>query len=370
MSLIAETSNPLLLQALQAKLQRRGLPAGAMGALEPLALRLGLLQHSMKPRIREPRLLMCVADHGLAVDGLPAPTGGQTDEIVESLLGGQAPLVSLARQMAIGLTVVDCGVASQLPGRDGLLQRKIAHGTRNARVSHAMSIEQAHAAIRAGMEIGDSLRGNLVALAGAGLGSAESAALVMSRLADLPLRDLVSRGPQMNPEILSHLMSLLQGAQSRHRDVSDPVEVLAAFGGFETGVMAGVMLVAASKRHLIVVDGLTACAALLIASRIAPAVTDYCVFCRSTPHEGLDVALQAFQASALLDLGLDTMDGSGACLVWPLVQAATALLADPSREDDPASSRPATLSPAHGSAEEGAEPPRDEGDPTVPSGLH
>ena len=128
----------------------------------------------------------------------------------------------------------------------------------------------------------------------------------------------------------------------------------------------GVMLVAASKRHLIMIDGITACAALLIASRIAPAVTDYCVFCRSTPHEGLDMALRAFQASALLDLGLDTMDGTGACLVWPLVQAATALLADPAQEDA-AASRPASLPPGPGTAEH--EPPRDEGEPTVPSEL-
>jgi nicotinate-nucleotide--dimethylbenzimidazole phosphoribosyltransferase len=366
MSLIAETSNPLLLQALQARLQRRGQPTGAMGALEPVALRLGLLQHSMKPRLREPRLLLCVADHGLAVDGIHAPRGRQTDELVHELMAGQSPVVGLAQQLGIALTVVDCGVASQLPARDGFLQRKIAHGTRNARVSQAMSLEQAHAAIRAGMEIGDSLRGNLVACAGLGVGSAESAALVLSRLADLPLRDLVSSGPQMNPEIMAHLMVLLQGAQGRHREVSDPVEVLAAFGGFETGVMAGVMLVAASKRHLILIDGMAACAALLVASRIAPAVTDYCVFCRSSTHQGLDQALQAFQASALLDLGLDTLDGTGACLVWPMVQAAAALLADTGAADAPSSSQPIDLDTGSSVAPDDL---GEDSDPTVPGGL-
>ncbi len=84
--------------------------------------------------------------------------------------------------------------------------------------------------------------------------------------------------------------------------------------------MVGVMLMAASKRHLLMVDGLPACAALMLAARIAPPVTDYCVFCRSHGHLGLDQALNLFRASALLELGLDSMDGTGAALAWPLVQ--------------------------------------------------
>ena len=166
--------------------------------------------------------------------------------------------------------------------------RKIAHGTRNARVGAAMSVDQAQAAIRAGMEIGDTLRGNLLACAGIGVGSHESAALVLSRLAGAPVRELLVSGPDMDPDALAHLLVITQAAQGRHRDVTDPVEVLAAFGGFEIAMMVGVMLVAASKRHLIMVDGMPACAALMVASRIAAPVTDYCVFCRSHGHRGLD----------------------------------------------------------------------------------
>ncbi|MEK8053403.1 nicotinate-nucleotide--dimethylbenzimidazole phosphoribosyltransferase [Ideonella sp. DXS22W] len=328
MSLIAETANPLLERALLDKLLRRGEGPGSLGELEPVAVRLGLLQHSLKPRFREPQLVVFAADHGLAVDGLHPSAGKQTDEMALQILDGQQPLAAFARQMGLALSVVDCGLASQLPAHERLLQRKIAHGTRNTRVGQAMTVDQAHAAIRAGMEIGDTLPGNLVACAGLGVGSLESAALVLARLTDTPARELVNAGPSMSPETLAQVMIIVQGAQGRHRDVADPVEVLAAFGGFEVAMMVGVMLVAASKRHLIMVDGLAACAALLVASRIAPAVTDYCVFCRSRNHHGLDKALSLFQASALLELGLDTLDGTGACLSWPLVRSAAALLSE------------------------------------------
>jgi nicotinate-nucleotide--dimethylbenzimidazole phosphoribosyltransferase len=168
--------------------------------------------------------------------------------------------------------------------------------------------------------------------------------LVLSRLTDTAVRDLVMPGPQMSADDLAHLLVILQGAQGRHRDVIDPIEVLAAFGGFEVAVMVGVMLMAASKRHLLMVDGLPACAALMLASRIAEPVTDYCLFCRSHNHRGLDQALNLFRASALLELGMDSTDGTGATLAWPLVRSAAALLTDVAEGEDPGPSRPTPLS--------------------------
>lgn len=339
-SLIAPSSNPLLERALREKLQRRAEQAGSLGELEPLALRLGLMQNTLKPRFVDPQLVVFAADHGLAVDGLTPPGRRQTQDQARQLLASQWPMAVFARSQQIELSVVDCGIAADMPAHDRLLMRKIAHGTRNARVGPAMTLDQAHSAMRAGMEIGDSLRGNVLICAGLGVGAQESAALVLSRLTDTPIRELAISGPQMAPDLIGHLMVVLQGSQGRHRAVTDPIEVLAAFGGFEVAVMVGVMLVAASKRHLLMVDGLPACAALMLAARIATPVTDYCVFCRSHSHAGLDRALGLFRASALLELGLESADGTGAALAWPLVKSAAALLTDVAEGEDPGPSQP------------------------------
>lgn len=342
-SLIAPTSNPLLERALAEKLQRRCAASGHLGELEPVALRLGLMQNTLKPRFRDPQLVIFAADHGLAVDGIQAPQRRQSHEQVHQILAGQLPVSVFARIQGLELSVIDCGLANEIAPHDRLMPRKIAHGTRNARVGPAMALDQAHAAIRAGMEIGDALRGNMVACAGLGVGAHESAALVLARLTQCPVRDLLVSGAQMSTDLLAHLMVIAQGAQGRHRDVSDAVEVLAAFGGFEVGVMVGVMLVAASQRHLIMIDGIAACAALMVASRIAASVTDYCVFCRSQTHRGLDQALNLFSATALLELGLDSIDGTGACLSWPLVKSAAALLTELAEGEDPGPSQPAPI---------------------------
>jgi len=355
-SLITPTANALLERALRDKLQRRAETVGSLGELEPLAVRVGLIQNTLKPRFRDPQLVLFASDHGLAVEGLPTAPGHGTAERAIQALTGQLPVSVFAHIQGMALSVVDAGVAERLGAHERLLMRKIAHGTRNARVGPAMTVDQAQAAIRAGMEIGESLPGNVLACAAIAVGGHESAALVLSRLAGAPVRELLISHPAMDPNRLTHLLVITQAAQGRHRDVTDPVEVLAAFGGFEMAMMVGVMLVAASRRHLILVDGLPACAALMVAARIAAPVTDYCVFCRSHSHNGLDYALNMFHTSALLELGMESTDGTGATLAWPLVRAAAALLSEVAEGADAGPSRPGGIASRIGDLPEGTAP--------------
>ena len=335
-SLITPTRNPPLEQALREKLEQRRDSGGSAGQLEALALRLGLIQNTLKPRFAAPQLALFAADHGLAVDGICRHAGRSTAQQVASVLENRIPIAPFARIHGLELSLVDAGVAEALAPHARLLSRKIAHGTRNSRVSAAMTLDQAHAAIRAGMEIADALPGNVIACAGFGVGSHESAALVLARLSETGLADLLVSGPTDRPEEFARMLLVLQGAQARHREPTDPVEVLAAFGGFEIAKMVGAVLVAGSKRSLIVIDGMAACAALMVAWRIAPAVTDYCVHVRSHGHEGLGEALALFDATALLELGMECSDGTGAALAWPLLRSAAALLTDVIDADAPA----------------------------------
>jgi nicotinate-nucleotide--dimethylbenzimidazole phosphoribosyltransferase len=337
-SSIATTHNPVLERALHAKLKRRSEGAGSLGELEPLAVRIGLIQNTLKPRFRSPHMVFFAADHGLVVEGVDTGTLLQTDEWITRLLASQLAVSVLARIHGLELTVVDSGMASRLASHPKLQARKIAHGTRNACITSAMSMENAHAAIRAGMEIADALPGNVVACAGLGVGSEESAALVLSQLTQATLSEFL---PENDPE--SKLMTALKRAQIRHSGLNDPVAVLAAVGGFEIAMMVGLMLIAASKRQLILVDGMPACAALSVAARIAPTVADYCVFSRSHNKAGLSVAMSLLQTAALLELGMQCTDGTGACLAWPLVFSAAALLTEVAEGEEAGPTLPGAL---------------------------
>lgn len=326
-ALIPPTANAVLERNLRAKIEDRRGANGSFGELAQLAVRIGLLQKSETPSLSSARLVVFAADHGLAVDDIGAPSSRATVTAVLRLMDESTPLVAIARAQGIELTVVDSGVAETLTPHPRLLHRKIAHGTRNSRLGAAMTTEQAHAAMRAGMEIGHSLGGDAVACAGIGSGSPQSAALVMACMSGAPLGELIDPAATSAEALRNHLLRVLDEARNRHGHLDDPVELLAAVGGFEVAMMTGLMLAGASRRRLVLADGMAACAALMVASAIAPAVPDYCVCTRSNPAPALANALELLGAKPAFDLGIDAVDGTGATLAWPLLRSAAALVA-------------------------------------------
>ncbi|WP_054022894.1 nicotinate-nucleotide--dimethylbenzimidazole phosphoribosyltransferase, partial [Piscinibacter sakaiensis] len=244
------------------------------------------------------------------------------------------PLSAFAHQAGIGLSVVDCGVAEAVTPHARLVARKIAHGSRSVRLGPAMSVAQAHAGIRAGMELAEALPGNVLMCAGLGAGGFESGALVIARLAATDLRPLVQGGDASPADRVARLMVVLQTALERHRAATHPVEVLAALGGHEMSLMVGAMLVAASRRHLVVLDGMAACAAFHVATRLAPETRPYGLFCHSHGHPGLQRAQALLDGGPMLELGLNSQDGTGAVLAWPLIRSAAALLAEVAEPDE------------------------------------
>ena len=114
-SLISPTANPELEKALRDRVDRRSAIAGGLGELEPLAVRLGLVQNSLTPRFRDPVLGLFASDHGIVVDGVGAQWGRATKDQVQMALHAQLPVSVFARLQGLHLTVVDCGVADNLP---------------------------------------------------------------------------------------------------------------------------------------------------------------------------------------------------------------------------------------------------------------
>jgi nicotinate-nucleotide--dimethylbenzimidazole phosphoribosyltransferase len=332
---IPTTANPMLELGLQFKLRRRAEAAGSLGELEAVALRLGMIQGTLRPRFHAPQLVVFAADHGLAVEGVVPAEELTTAQQIGRLLSSRLPLAVFARLQQIALTVVDCGVATPVAPHPRLMARKVAHGSRSARIGAAMSLEQTQAAIRTGMEVADALPGNVLMCAGLGAGGLESGALVLSRLTGTDSRELVDAGDGMSQDRLARLMVVLHTALDRHQRASGPLEVLAALGGYDIAAMVGAILVAASRRHLIVLDGMAACAALLVATRFAPEVRGYGLCCHSHGHRGLQRAHSLLDAGPLLELGLESVDGIGSTLAWPLLMSAAALLSEVTDTDEP-----------------------------------
>ena len=321
---------PIADAALQARLQHKidhkTKPLGALGRLEGLALQLGLIQRSETVALRQPQMVVFAADHGVAAEGVSAFPQAVTVQMVANMLAGGAAVNVFARQHGFALQVVDAGVAAELPAHPQLLQRKVAPGTRNLCTEPAMTHDQALSALHAGVQIVQTLPGNVVAFGEMGIGNTSAAALLLARLAGVSLTDATGRGTGLNDEQLARKQLVLARALARNPAATAPLEALADLGGFEIAMMTGAMLQAAAERRVVLVDGFIAGAAALVAHALVPLVKDYMVFCHRSAERGHELLLTHLNAQPLLTLDLRLGEGSGALLAWPLVQSAAAFL--------------------------------------------
>ena len=332
--LIADLANPQLTQALQHKLDHKTKPLGSLGRLEQLALRIGQILGTDSPRLEQPQMVVFAGDHGLAARGVSAFPSDVTWQMVENFLAGGAAVSVLARQHGLALTVVDCGVArdfaprAAVPGQPQLLVRKVAAGTQDASTGPAMTAAQCAQALENGMDVVRGLPGNALLLGEMGIGNTSVASLLLSRLCGVSLQDCTGAGTGLDATGVARKRAVLAQALAVNEGAVNPLDALAALGGFEVATLVGAVLQAASERRVIVVDGFITSAAVLVASRLQPHVLQRCVFAHGSAEPGHAHMLAHLQAEPLLDLGLRLGEGSGAALAWPLLQSACAVLAE------------------------------------------
>lgn len=316
---------------LQSKIDGKTKPLGSLGQLENLALQLGLIQQTETPQLIKPQMLVFAGDHGAAKAGVSAYPQDVTWQMVENFLAGGAAINVFTRTYGLPLAVVDCGVAHDFGQRDGLIDAKIAHGTENYLEAPAMTADQCETSIRNGanLVVRYADQGcNVIGLGEMGIGNTASASLITHCLSGQPLADCVGRGTGLDDAGLVRKQQLLSQAINRVGTMADPINVLREFGGFEVATMVGVILAAAERRMVVLIDGFVVGAAALVAIRINPAVRDYCVYCHRSAEAGHRIQLAAMNAQPFLDLGLRLGEGTGVALAWPLLQAATAFLND------------------------------------------
>ena len=325
---VLAVSNSNLSTELQNKLDNKTKPIGALGRLENLALHIGLILGNENPELIQPQMLVCAADHGLATEGVSAYPSDVTWQMVENFLAGGAAVSVLSKQNNISLNVVDCGVRHDFSPREGLIIQKVSKGTANSLNGPAMSNEECQRAMKNGMNITNSLEGNALLIGEMGIGNSSAAAMLLSRLTDNDIASCTGSGTGMFGDDLKTKTVILEKVLRKHKAAQEPLEALAAFGGLEIATLAGAVIQAASQRRVIVVDGFIASSAVLVASKLEPAILDYCIFSHRSDEQGHSLMLNEMSAKPLLDLNLRLGEGSGAALAWPLLVSACTILRD------------------------------------------
>ncbi|WP_435844183.1 nicotinate-nucleotide--dimethylbenzimidazole phosphoribosyltransferase [Streptomyces goshikiensis] len=302
-------------------------PAGALGMLEIISAQLSGLSRVCPPPIPEPAAVAIFAgDHGVHAQGVTPWPQEVTTQMVANFLGGGAVCNAFANQVGAEVCVIDVGVAGDLPATPGLLPRKVRPGTADLSVGAAMTREEAVAAIEVGIETARDLvaAGNKALLTGEmGIANTTVSAALIAVFTGVDPAEVTGRGTGINDETHARKVEVVRRALELHQpDPADPIGVLAAIGGLEHAAIVGLLLGGASLRTPVILDGVSAGAAALVARAIAPESLSACIAGHRSAEPGHVAALNKLGLRPLVDLDLRLGEGTGALLALPLVQSA------------------------------------------------
>ncbi|WP_433169008.1 nicotinate-nucleotide--dimethylbenzimidazole phosphoribosyltransferase [Kribbella sp. CA-247076] len=307
-------------------------PAGSLGVLEDLSVRVAGMTGACPPPVPAPAVVtVFAADHGVHAQGVSPWPQEVTAAMLANFAAGGAAVNAFAANNRVDVRVVDVGVASDVDELD-VVHAKVRAGTRDLSTEPALTAEETRAAIAVGFDLADTLvkDGYRCLLTGdMGIANTTASAALIATFTGATADEVTGRGTGIDDATLAHKISVITGALARH-DVpaTEPLKALQAYGGLEHAALAGYILGAAANKVPVVLDGVIAGAAALVAQAFAPAAIDYCVAGHRSAEPGHAIALKTLGLQPLVDLDLRLGEGTGAVLAYPILTCAVRALGE------------------------------------------
>ncbi len=314
-----------LRQALAARLG----DASRLGALTNMLGRYAAATRSTPAALAKPpkcTIISC-ADHGVAAMNLSAYPPETTAQMTANyLLSKGAVANAMANFAGSRLLVADLGIRVPLPPLLGLLDRRIAPGTKNAAKGAAMTREEAIRALETGIELAEECfaKGCRCFLPGEmGIANTTSSAAIAAALCGLTPEAATGRGTNISDERLKIKIEVVRRILEVNRpDPTDGLDVLQKVGGFELGCIAGIILGAARRHAIVVLDGFNTGAAALIAQALAPEATGYLLPSHLAAEPAHAVILKKLGLTPCMDMRFRLGEATGSSLVADFLDAA------------------------------------------------
>lgn len=314
---------------LQCALQEK-LPRGVgLGALAALLDRYMCATKSTWEHLEKPKkcTLICCADHGVAemqVSAYPPETTAQMT--ANYLLAKGAVANALANFARSDLHVADLGIKAPLPSLPSLIDRKIAHGTKNSAKGAAMTREEALRSLAVGIRLAEDFatEGCRCFLPGEmGISNTTASAAIAACLCRLTPEQATGRGTNISDERLKKKIEVVRQILAvNHPDASDGIDVLQKVGGFELGCIAGLILGAARRRAVVILDGFNTGAAALVAEALAPAVTGYLLPSHLAAEPAHAAILKKLGLTPYMDMRFRLGEATGSSIIADFLEAA------------------------------------------------
>lgn len=327
----------MLSSELQHKIDFKTKPLGALGQLEHLAHKIGMVQKTTSPQLLNPHMVVFAADHGIATAGVSAYPQEVTYQMVMNFLGGGAAINVFCRQHDITIKIVDAGVNVDFPEGLNLVNKKVRKSSRNILEEPAMTFEEYQQALENGKTVVSEIAKtgcNIIGFGEMGIGNTSASSLMMSKLFDIPVTHCIGRGTGLNDQQLQNKISILREAVEKYPSEMNEDEIARTFGGLEIAQMIGAMEEAFRQNMLIMVDGFIATVAVATVWKKNPEILNNCIFCHVSNENAHPQLLGLMREKAILNLDLRLGEGTGCALAYPIIQSAVNFLNEMSSFED------------------------------------
>ena len=313
-------------------------PLGSLGRLEEMTARIGAVQGTADVDISKRAVIMMCADNGIVREGISQSGQEVTRAVAEWMGRGESSVCRMAAVLGADAIPVDIGINME-GSPEGVADRKVMKGTRNFIREPAMTEDECMQAINAGIDTvcECSMEGyRLLAAGEMGIGNTTTSAALASSLLGLDVDEVTGRGAGLSDAGLERKKGIIRKALDRYRpgdetDLKSPehaMEMLASVGGLDIAGMAGVFIGGAIYHIPVVIDGFISAVAALVAERLAPGCRDHMLASHRGREPGMRYVLDELGLEPVIDAGLALGEGSGAVMLFPLLDAALALYSD------------------------------------------
>jgi len=327
-----DTPEESLRPAIQAKTDNLNKPKGSLGRLEELAMQVCLIQQTLSPELTHPCHLLLGGDHGIEREGVSVSPREVTWQQMINFTRGGGGVNMFCRQHGFKLRIVDVGVDYDLSHIPGIMNRKIARGTKNFLYGPAMTEEEYDKAIEVGAALVDDCIEDgckVLSIGEMGIGNTSPSSIWMHLFGNIPLAGCIGAGAGLDSPGIRHKCEVLSQAVANYKASHGEgrvEETLFYFGGFEMIAAIGAMLRAAECHLIILIDGFIMTACALAAIRLCPASQDYMIFTHCGDESGHRKMLDIVGARPLLSLGLRLGEGTGALCAYPIIDSAVRMI--------------------------------------------
>lgn len=300
-------------------------PIASLGELEKIAAKIAGITGNIHNNINKKTIIIMCADNGVQDEGVSSCPQELTWIVSNNFTRGITGVNVLADFANSEITVVDIGIKGKI-NNPKILNRKIAHGTKNMLKGPAMTREEAIKAIETGIEIVDNLvqKGyDLFGTGEMGIGNTTTSSAILSVLSGLDVDITTGRGAALTDEQFENKKLVIKKAIELNKpNRNDIIDVISKVGGFDIAGLCGCYLGAAKNRKPIVIDGFIASAAALCAYRLNPLVKNYIFPSHLSAEPGAKYIMNEIGLEPFLNLGMRLGEGTGCTLAFNIIEAA------------------------------------------------